>query len=1041
VPGHRWKGTTLPTPSFGSREKPLTLPKMARTVCASFILLAIALAMFSSTPLSARTVDDHYLSIPNLAAAAVTPAADAYVDLSNPTANYGTGTTLRVDGSPTVQSFLRFSVQNISGTVSKVTLRVYANSSQSTGYSAYRVADNTWGETTITYQNEPPLGSVVGSSGPVTGGMWAAVDVTSYVTGNGTWSLALATSNSTAMSLASREAGANAPQLVIETGSSTPTATAAPSPTRTNTLITVNTSTATATKLPPTATWTATMTSSSSTSTRTATLTTGVAIATATRTATFAPTATASGGSSVTFAPVADAYVDASKPTTNNGATSQLKVDGSPVTNSYLRFDVQGLNGPIIKATLSLYALASSSTSVAVRSVNDNTWGETTITYQNAPPISATAIGSLTAITKNKRTTVDVTAYITGNGTWSLALTTTSSSAKTFASQEAGANGPQLILQIGAGPTATSTATPTMTNIPLPPSLTPTNTAPAPTATDTATSIPPAVSPTSTPAPTATDTPTIAVTPTSILTDTPIPPTPTNTPLPPTATYTPTGTPLAATATLTGTSSPVPPTNTTAPTPTPAPGTYLFLPSADAYVDSSNPATNYGTLNTIKVDGSPIVNSYLRFDVQGLSGPVSKAVLRIYTFSTSTTGYSVQGVADNTWGETTINYNNAPTLSPAIGYSGSIISDTWTLVDITSFVNREGTFSLALSTTSTSSKTFGSRESGSNSPRLEIYIAAPTSTPTATPTGGASTITPTSTFTPSGSPTPTATPILSGGDPVLAGAGDIACDPVTDLNYNGGLGTANSCHMKATSDLILQMNPNAVFTSGDNQYEDGALTKFQLAFDSAWGRFKSIIHPAPGNHEYNTLGAADYFTYFGASAGTYPQGYYSYDLGAWHIVVVNSNCSNIGGCSAGSPQEQWLRNDLAAHPTQCTLAYWHHPLFSSGQHGNNTFMQPIWQALEAYGADLVVNSHDHIYERFAPQTDAGIVSPNGIQEIIVGTGGESHYSITALQPNSLVQNTNTYGVLVLVLHPSSYDWYFVPEAGKTFSDSGTGTCH
>ena len=207
---------------------------------------------------------------------------------------------------------------------------------------------------------------------------------------------------------------------------------------------------------------------------------------------------------------------------------------------------------------------------------------------------------------------------------------------------------------------------------------------------------------------------------------------------------------------------------------------------------------------------------------------------------------------------------------------------------------------------------------------------------------------------------------------------------------------------------------------------------------------KPITHPAPGNHEYGTSGAAGYFSYFGAAAGPAGLGYYSYDIGTWHLISLNSNCGSVGGCNPGSPQETWLKADLAAHAGRCTLAYWHHPHFTSGPHGNDDGggTGAFWDDLYASGADVVLNGHDHDYERFGLQTPTGAPDPaHGIREFVVGTGGRSHYSFKSPQPNSEVRNQDTFGVLVLTLHPASYDWRFVPVAGKTFTDAGTTGCH
>jgi Bacterial Ig-like domain len=219
-----------------------------------------------------------------------------------------------------------------------------------------------------------------------------------------------------------------------------------------------------------------------------------------------------------------------------------------------------------------------------------------------------------------------------------------------------------------------------------------------------------------------------------------------------------------------------------------------------------------------------------------------------------------------------------------------------------------------------------------------------------------------------------------------------------------------------------------------------------------------------GNHEYYTpgstasSGASGYFGYFGNAASPTDapgctvncKGYYSYDLGSWHVVVLNSNCAEVGGCGAGSPQEVWLRNDLQAHPSACTLAYFHHPRFSSSGIGNNSAMVPFWKALYDAGAEVVLNGHAHNYERFAPQTpDGQAKSDYGIREFIVGTGGKSLNSFGTPRPNSEVRLTDNsvprgnFGVIKLTLHPGdpgSYDWQFV-TIDRTVADYGSASCH
>jgi calcineurin-like phosphoesterase family protein/cadherin domain-containing protein len=268
-------------------------------------------------------------------------------------------------------------------------------------------------------------------------------------------------------------------------------------------------------------------------------------------------------------------------------------------------------------------------------------------------------------------------------------------------------------------------------------------------------------------------------------------------------------------------------------------------------------------------------------------------------------------------------------------------------------------------------------------------------------------------------------------DPVIAAAGDIACPPGASIS-------PTACHHAATSDLLT--GATAVLMLGDAQYPDGTLAEFQESFDPTWGRFKSVMYPSVGNHEYHTPGAAGYFDYFGPAAGPRDKGYYSFDIGAWHLIALNSNCPEIGGCEEGSAQEQWLRADLAGSSASCTLAYWHHPLFSSGAHGSNPRMAAIWQTLYDHGVDVVLSGHDHNYQRFAPQTADGVADAQGPREFVVGTGGRSLYPTGPPIANQEAQGQDTFGVLKLTLHTTSYEWQFVPETGGTFGDMGSATC-
>jgi hypothetical protein len=290
---------------------------------------------------------------------------------------------------------------------------------------------------------------------------------------------------------------------------------------------------------------------------------------------------------------------------------------------------------------------------------------------------------------------------------------------------------------------------------------------------------------------------------------------------------------------------------------------------------------------------------------------------------------------------------------------------------------------------------------------------------------------------------------------VIAAAGDIACSSA-DPSFAGGAGTATLCRQRATSDLLVNAGYSAVLVLGDNQYDCARLADFASSFDLSWGRVKSLIRPAPGNHEYIssnpdaygqsgcTEGAQGYFSYFGAAAGDPARGYYSFDLGAWHIVSLNTNLADasscpVVSCAAGSEQEQWLRADLAAHPAACTLAFFHHPLFSSKT--PTAAVRPLWDALYAAGVDVVLNGHVHNYERFAPQRPDGSADPAaGIREFVVGTGGKSLEDAGTASANSELRG-GTYGVLQLTLRGATYDWQFRPVAGGSFTDAGTTACH
>ncbi len=270
---------------------------------------------------------------------------------------------------------------------------------------------------------------------------------------------------------------------------------------------------------------------------------------------------------------------------------------------------------------------------------------------------------------------------------------------------------------------------------------------------------------------------------------------------------------------------------------------------------------------------------------------------------------------------------------------------------------------------------------------------------------------------------------------ILVGAGDIA----SCKDLSGAEATAK----------LIESIPGEVFAAGDLAYEKGTAEEFKNCYDKTWGRFKNRTHPAPGNHEfYGSKDGSPYFDYWGAQAGEREKGYYSFDLGNWHVISLNTNCAapGLGGCDPGSPQDVWLQKDLAEHPKSCIIAFGHHALYSSGvlkSHAIHPELRQLWQDLYKAHADIVINGHEHSYERFAPQDpDANLDQKNGIREFVVGTGGRDHDPLGFPIANSEVRNANTYGALKLTLSTGKYQWEFVPVAAENaFTDSGEGTCH
>jgi acid phosphatase type 7 len=332
---------------------------------------------------------------------------------------------------------------------------------------------------------------------------------------------------------------------------------------------------------------------------------------------------------------------------------------------------------------------------------------------------------------------------------------------------------------------------------------------------------------------------------------------------------------------------------------------------------------------------------------------------------------------------------------------------------------------------------------GIDPPIAPAPSATSSSDPSATPNGPPVAPVRAASAAPSAAPSPSVSPTASETPAppyVIAAAGDIACDP-TNTFFRHGRGTVNWCRQADTAALVEHLKPDMVVELGDAQYDEGKLDQFHQSYAQSWGAFKNITYPIIGNHDYWAGKPQGYFDYFGPKAGDPMRGWYSLNRAGWHLIALNSNCTYEISCAPGSPEYEWLKQDLAASSATCQVAFMHHPRFSSGPHGDERSVTPLWRLLNDAGVELVLDGHDHIYERFAKQTPDGVRDPNGIREITVGTGGAEHYVIKKRHANSVVRNARTFGILKLSLLPTSYDWRFVPVGGNAFSDEGSDTCH
>jgi hypothetical protein len=413
---------------------------------------------------------------------------------------------------------------------------------------------------------------------------------------------------------------------------------------------------------------------------------------------------------------------------------------------------------------------------------------------------------------------------------------------------------------------------------------------------------------------------------------------------------------------------------------------------ADGYVQADRPERGYGAAPRLTISSRPLRRTYIRFRLARIARPTHRALLRVWAHNSVPAGFRVH-VAGNGWHERALTFGRSPRPGRRSVASGPVRRG-WKHVDVTRLIPRAGSsVTFVLSPSSRARLVLASREVGSRGPSLNV------------------------------------TPRPPAGSVVLAGAGDIAYAGAEDAQ---------------TAALLDAIDPDIVYTLGDNAYEDGTAKQFATWYRPTWGRYRAKTRPTPGNHDYRTRNASGYFGYFGARAGDPAKGYYSFEAGAWHVVVLNTNgegaCATVA-CHSGSAQERWLRADLAASRRQCTLAYWHHPRYSIGPQGTTSVTRALWEALYDDGVELALAGNDHNYQRWKPIDDEGEVdSARGIRSFVVGTGGKTPDGLGA-HPNVEIANAGTPGVLKLTLKQGGYDWQFVPVAGKTFTDSGSGTCH
>ena len=809
--------------------------------------------------------------------------------------------------------------------------------------------------------------------------------------------------------------------------------------------------------------------------------------------AVFVATSPDPASASIGLAPIADAYVTSDKPDSNFGKSQSLRVDTEPATvRSFVKFDLGPSASTMVKATLRIYAGTSSNSGFQVSPAFTGSWTESTITYSNSPAIGA-ALGRSGTVKSSTWVAIDVTALVKGQQLVTFAITGVSTTAIRLLSRESGLTAPQLVIEMSSASPPADTTTTTSTST----STSTTSTTSATSATSATTTV--------VTTPTATTVPTTTAPPVSGAGTSPQPSFPMRgafyypwfpeawkqggvypyTNFEPSLGYYDGGNIQVVRQHIAamqygniemGISSwwgQGHQTDNKFPTLLrAADGTafrwslyYEAEGSGDPTVsqissDLTYLNTKYGSdPSSLRIEGRLVVFVYAdaldscamvdRWKAANTAGLY--VVLKVFSGFRSCInqpdGWHQYGPASAASQQDQYSYS----ISPGFSLYGEAVRlgrdlARWSQ-NVREMVASGARFQLVTTfnewgegTAVESAKQWASPSGyGAFLDALhkngQVPIESSTSTTTTavavTTSAPATTSPPTSTTT---------TGPSAGTDPRIAVVGDIACDPASG-SFNGGYGSSSgSCRHKAVADLVVNGAYAAFLPLGDTQYETGTYDSFMRSYDMWFAPVKSISRPAVGNHEYQTAGASGYYQYFGARAGDPSKGYYSYDIGDWHVVALNSNCSVVS-CSKGSAQEQWLRQDLGASTAKCSIVYWHHPMYSSGNHGNNPGLTALYQAAYDYGVELVLSGHDHHYERFAPQNAYGVGDPMGVRQFVVGTGGKSHYPLGTVKPNSEVNNVDTYGLLELKLGSGTYDWRFVPEAGKSFTDSGTATCH